>query len=278
MTSDAGPLQTPPKRKTKAPLLSDEQGYRTRQEKKIDPAQEWELPQEKTDWSPWNQRLPFAKLWNYRWIPKWKTRKHIQNALKNKYAICRSAYSIGVGELGWQYGTRLKSHGTVRLMHRKRVTCELHDCYFRSMTIKHAIPKTAGVTHSDGQLWGDIEWAIELLYNSVKTGSQWVWKVWRQDVVEKASTQQRPGPPGLWLSNPGERERNTDECGGQYVAVLFGLQLSLTHNLSNKVGGTCFSKEVSSLVYYCVIVMILRPYVFVWLVMAMQHKVTYTNQ
>ena len=32
-----------------------------------------------------------------------------------------------------------------KLMHRKRVTCELHDSYFRSMTIKHAIPKTAGV-------------------------------------------------------------------------------------------------------------------------------------
>ena len=28
-----------------------------------------------------------------------------------------------------------------RLMHRKRVTCELHDSYFRLMTIKHAIPK-----------------------------------------------------------------------------------------------------------------------------------------
>ena len=26
-------------------------------------------------------------------------------------------------------------------MHRKRVTCELHDSYFRLMTIKHAIPK-----------------------------------------------------------------------------------------------------------------------------------------
>ena len=26
-------------------------------------------------------------------------------------------------------------------MHRKRVTCELHDGYFRLMTIKHAIPK-----------------------------------------------------------------------------------------------------------------------------------------
>ena len=73
-----------------------------------------------------------------------------------------SAYSIGVG----QYGTGL--------MHRKRVTCELHDSYFHLMTINHAIPKTAEVTHSDGQLWGDIEWAIEILYNSVKTGSQLV--------------------------------------------------------------------------------------------------------
>ena len=30
---------------------------------------------------------------------------------------------------------------THRLMHRKRVTCELHDSYFRLMMIKHAIPK-----------------------------------------------------------------------------------------------------------------------------------------
>ena len=81
-----------------------------------------------------------------------------------------------VGGLGWQYGTGLKYHGTVRLIHRKRVTCELHDSYFCLMTIKHAIPKTAEVTHSDGQLWGDIEWAIELLYNSVKSGSQLVWR------------------------------------------------------------------------------------------------------
>ena len=49
---------------------------------------------------------------------------------------------------------------TRRLKHRKRVTCELHDSYFRLMTIKHAIPK--------------IERAIELLYNSVETGSQLV--------------------------------------------------------------------------------------------------------
>ena len=69
---------------------------------------------------------------------------------------------------------------THRLMHGKRVTCVLHDSYFRLMTIKHVIPKTVEVTHSDGQSVGDIEWAIELLYNSVKTGSQLVWRpVWR---------------------------------------------------------------------------------------------------
>ena len=45
-----------------------------------------------------------------------------------------------------------------RVMHRKRVTCELHDSYFHLMTIKHAIPKIGG------RLSGR-----ELLYNSVKT-------------------------------------------------------------------------------------------------------------
>ena len=48
---------------------------------------------------------------------------------------------------------------THRLMHRKRVTCELHDSYFCLMTIKHAISKDRV---------GD--WVgLELLYNSVET-------------------------------------------------------------------------------------------------------------
>ena len=34
-----------------------------------------------------------------------------------------------------------------RLTHRKRVTSELDDRYFRSMTITQAIPKKAEVTH-----------------------------------------------------------------------------------------------------------------------------------
>ena len=56
---------------------------------------------------------------------------------------------------------------THRLMHWKRVTCELHDSYFRLMMIKHAIPRMAEVTHPGGQSWGDIEWAIELLYEEL---------------------------------------------------------------------------------------------------------------
>ena len=42
---------------------------------------------------------------------------------------------------------------THRLMHRKRVTCELHDSYFRLMTIQHAIPK--------------IEWATEWAWTTI---------------------------------------------------------------------------------------------------------------
>ena len=119
----------------------------------------------------------------------------------------------------------VKSHGTVRLRHRKRVTCELHDSYFCSMTIKHAIPRTVEVTHPDGKLWGDIEWAIELLYNSVKTGSQLVWRpdplVTRCGRESQHPTQRAPRPPV-------EQSRRTRTrhgyvwrgWGDQYIAVF----------------------------------------------------------
>ena len=86
-----------------------------------------------------------------------------------KHAIPKTvevAYSVG------QLWKRLRRRGWLtiwnrdkipryihKLMHRKRVTCELHDSYFRSMMIKHAIPKTAEVAYSVGQLWEEIEWA-----------------------------------------------------------------------------------------------------------------------
>ena len=43
-----------------------------------------------------------------------------------------------------------------RLTHRKRVTSELHDSYFGSMTITQAIPKIAEVTHPDRQISEEI--------------------------------------------------------------------------------------------------------------------------
>ena len=46
-----------------------------------------------------------------------------------------------------------------KVMHRKRVTCELHDSYFRSMTITYAIPKIPEVTHPDRQISEEIAWA-----------------------------------------------------------------------------------------------------------------------
>ena len=121
--------------------------------------------------------------------------------------------------------TGRKWHIPMVVMRRNRVgglgwkTCELHDSYFRLMTIKYAIPK--------------IEWAIELLYNSVRTGSQWVGdqRSWRQDMVEKAIIQQKVGPwASGWAALENERH-NADghKSGCQYIAVLFSLQLPLTH-------------------------------------------------
>ena len=55
-------------------------------------------------------------------------------------------------------------------MHRKRVTCELHDSFFRSMTITHAIPKTAEMTHSNGQLSEDI--ALVSLADNMRQGKK----------------------------------------------------------------------------------------------------------
>ena len=48
---------------------------------------------------------------------------------------------------------------THRLMHWKRVTCELHDSYFRLITIKHSISK--------------IEWASNEYITQLTSTSQW---------------------------------------------------------------------------------------------------------
>ena len=126
-----------------------------------------------------------------------------------------------------------------RLMHRKRVTCELHDSYFHWMTIKHAIPRTAEVTHPDGQLWGDIEWAIELLYNSVKTGSQLVWRpdplVTRRGRESQHPVEWAPRPPVEQYQENGKKTLMAIRVGVNMLQFR-SVSNSLSHtNLSNKV-------------------------------------------
>ena len=76
---------------------------------------------------------------------------------------------------------------THRLTHRKRVTCELHDSYFRLMTIKHAISKIE---------WA-IEWALNYYITQSRQKSSWssrgLEKSYRWCVVGKA-TPGRGGP------------------------------------------------------------------------------------
>ena len=76
------------------------------------------------------------------------------------------------------------------LMHRKRVTCDLHDSYFRLMTNKHAIPK--------------IEWAIELLYNSERQEVSELEIRWVRDKSGRESHHLAEGalgiPDGVWRS------------------------------------------------------------------------------
>ena len=74
-----------------------------------------------------------------------------------------------------------------RLMHRKRVTSELHDSYFRLMTIKHSISKIQ---------WA-IVWALNYyltqLSSSPRAVANRIPDSWRLDVVWKA-TPDRGGP------------------------------------------------------------------------------------
>ena len=68
---------------------------------------------------------------------------------------------------------------THRLMHRKRVTSELHDSYFRLMTIKHSISKIEWASNDYITHW--VRQPVEL-----KIGRSYRW-----DVVGKATSGRR---------------------------------------------------------------------------------------
>ena len=79
---------------------------------------------------------------------------------------------------------------THRLMHRKRVTSELHDCYFRLMTIKHSISRSSGRSNDYIiQLSSTSQWSCSRVPDS-----------WRWDVVGKARPDRGAlgNPDGVW--------------------------------------------------------------------------------
>ena len=107
-----------------------------------------------------------------------------------------------------------------RLMHRKRVTCELHDSYFRLMTIKHAIPEILS-----GRLnYYITRWRQEVSYFGEQTS-------WWEDAGMRTCPREA-GLPRPRLSSLGERERHTAmsrEAGEvNMLQSLFSLQLPLT--------------------------------------------------
>ena len=128
-----------------------------------------------------------------------------------------------------------------RVMRRKRVTSELHDSYFRLMTIKHSISMIE---------WASNDYITQLSSTKQLSCSQLEKRCGREShtrpkglgalmnwgpekmLIRCSKESQHPAEwaLALQLSSPVERERYnvTAIRVGQNIAVLFGLQLPLT--------------------------------------------------
>ena len=128
-------------------------------------------------------------------------------------------------------------------MHRKRVTTELHDSYFRSMTITQAIPKIAKVTHPDRQISEEIAeawrrvlisaWEFEGNIRPTNwTEERQLSRVGEGEETRCSKESQYPAEwtPGLRLSSPGERERHNAD-GHNFGVKIFQL-CSVSSSLS----------------------------------------------
>ena len=120
-----------------------------------------------------------------------------------KHALPKTAevlYSVGVGELGWQYGTGLRSHGTVTNWCTGRewpVNCmTVISARWRSNMPFQRRRKCVFRWPVMGRYWV----GFQLLYNSVhrkfkEFGDK---ECWRNDAVEKTAPSRRgPGDPRL---------------------------------------------------------------------------------
>ena len=109
-----------------------------------------------------------------------------------------------------------------RVMHRKRVTSELHDSYFRLMTIKHSISK--------------IERASNDYITELSSGSSWVRRARGSQLERRCGRESHTRPKGLSgalieLGSRGERERHNvaGHKFGVKILQLCSISSSLSH-------------------------------------------------
>ena len=138
-----------------------------------------------------------------------------------------------------------------KLMHQKRVICELHDSYFRSMMIKTCHSKDGRSCIFRWPVMGR-EWVgVKLLYNSVHRKFRWV----GEKMLDWGTCPREAGPPGPWLSSPGERERDAVMAYRVGVNMLqfCSVSNSLSHTTLSIKWEVYFSKELcrSSLLCHC---------------------------
>ena len=139
-------------------------------------------------------------------------------------------------------------------MHRKRVTSELHDSYFRLMMIKHSISK--------------IQWAIVWALNYYIIELSWVPKQLPADfqtVETRCSRESHTQPRGPSESPDGvdlniRRTRKTQRDGhnsGVKIWSLCSVSSTLSNaNLTNKVRGKILLKKSSCILCPCVCLII----------------------
>ena len=98
-----------------------------------------------------------------------------------------------------------------KLMHRKKVTCELHDSYFRSMMIKTCHSKDGGSGYSFGHLWEEIEWALNYYITQCTRNSTSleIISVWGSDELEIRCSRENQHPQRRGPRPPVEQPRRT---------------------------------------------------------------------
>ena len=175
-----------------------------------------------------------------------KTFEHILFC-RSAYRMANLAYNSSVQSQRATYVPKLLQTYVV-YWPMTRVGCQNKKCTYvnnrciRSRNIRIITLTVYGLNECNCDAHKKVD--VELLYNSVKTGSQLVWRP--DPLVTRCGRESQHPPewaPRPWLSSPGERERNAVMANRVRVNMLQFCLVSdsLSHTtLSNKVRGIFF--------------------------------------